>query len=127
MSDPQDGNGITSSGNGNGNGNGNNGASGVDSSSSDNFARRRLSRFRSVRKKPTSLGGWRSSVKSLTTASNLWKEDLDFLAKGTFLWKVRRKKLQGVTCYRRKYKVKKERANDGVGMGHEDSIGLSVS
>ena len=66
-------------------------------------SRRRFSRFRSVRKKATSFSGWRSSVKWMT-ADNM-QGDLEMLTKGTYLWKVRRKKLQGVACYRRKYKV----------------------
>ena len=67
-------------------------------------SRRRFSRFRSVRKKATSFSGWRNSVKWMTTADDL-RGNLETLAKGTYLWKVRRKKLQGVACYRRKYKV----------------------
>ena len=67
-------------------------------------SRRRFSRFRSVRKKATSFSGWRNSVKWMTTAEDMLG-NLETLAKGTYLWKVRRKKLQGVACYRRKYKV----------------------
>ena len=67
-------------------------------------SRRRFSRFRSVRKKATSFSGWRNSVKWMTTADDM-RGNLETLAKGTNLWKVRRKKLQGVACYRRKYKV----------------------
>ena len=76
----------------------------ADSPPSSAHSRRRFSRFRSVRKKATSFSGWRSSVKWMTAAEDE-HGSIEALAKGTHLWKVRRKKLQGVVCYRRKYKV----------------------
>ena len=82
-------------------------ANGCDEEGGSSWAahsRRRFSRFRSVRKKATSFSGWRNSVKWMTTADTV-HGNFETLAKGTYLWKVRRKKLQGVACYRRKYKV----------------------
>lgn len=76
--------------------------------SSAHCRRRRFSRFRSVLKKATSFSGWRSSVKWMTAAEDE-HGSIEALAKGTHLWKVRRKKLQGVACYRRKYKVQSNR------------------
>ena len=82
------------------------GCEGADGGSPPSSAhcRRRFSRFRSVRKKATSFSGWRSSVKWMTAAEDE-HGSIEALGKGTHLWKVRRKKLQGVACYRRKYKV----------------------
>lgn len=62
----------------------------------------RLNRFRSVRSKPTSFSSWRDNVRSACFGS---QSDIDALVKGTRLWKVRRKPLQGLTCYQRKFRL----------------------
>lgn len=58
-------------------------------------------RFRSVRTKATSFSGWRESVRSACGP----EDDLDLLVRGTRLWKVRRKAVQGLVCYQRAFRL----------------------
>lgn len=62
---------------------------------------KKLIRFKSVRTKPTSFSSWRHSVKTSCSQD----DNLDLLCQGTYLWKIRRKKLQGITGYRRKFRL----------------------
>ncbi len=62
-----------------------------------------LARFKSVRSKPKSFGGWKDSVKTMCRA-----DDLSDLEEGHSLFKVRKKPLMGITWHKRKYRLKLE-------------------
>ncbi|XP_059082228.1 1-phosphatidylinositol 4,5-bisphosphate phosphodiesterase eta-2-like isoform X1 [Tigriopus californicus] len=58
----------------------------------------RLLRFKSVRTKPKSFSAWKESVRSACS-----DDDLEILVRGCYLWKIRKKTFQGITCYRRRF------------------------
>ena len=74
-----------------------------DNGVADNAAKLARSRFKSVRSKPTSFSGWRAGVREAAGIDCDEDKDAAVVTKGTNLWKVRRKRIKGIACYRRKY------------------------
>ena len=59
-----------------------------------------FSRFKSVRSKPQSFGGWKENVKIMCKS-----DDVKRLQEGHKLWKIRKKPLVGITWYHRKFQL----------------------
>ena len=64
-------------------------------------------KFKSVRSKPQSFGGWKENVKKMCKS-----EDITGLESGHKLWKVRKKTLMGLKWTQKKFKLNFSSTNE---------------